>query len=66
MKPSNRRFRASAIVSIFALLVCVTASAQDDGARAYWKAMDGANVVAFQYLVFDADSHYYEARTAAG
>ncbi len=56
MKRSNRRFRSSAIVSIFTLLLCGTASAQDDGARAYWKFMDGANVVAFQYLVFDGDS----------
>ena len=56
MQPSKRRFRARAIVSIFTLLVCGTASAQDDGARAYWKALAGANVVAFQYLPFDGDS----------
>jgi hypothetical protein len=50
------RFGSRATVAIFALLLCGTASAQDDGARAYWKAMDGANVVAFQYLAFDGDS----------
>jgi hypothetical protein len=56
MKRSNRGFKARAIAAIFTLLVCGTASAQDDGARAYWKALAGANVVAFQYLPFDGDS----------
>ena len=33
-----------------------TAQAQDDGARAYWKALEGTNVVSFQYLRFNADT----------
>ncbi len=33
-----------------------TALAQDDGPRANWKAFEGGNVVAFQFLPFDANS----------
>ena len=44
------------IVSVLTLLVCGTASAQDDGARTSWKAMDKTNIIAFQYLLFDGDS----------
>jgi len=42
------------MVSVLTILACGTASAQDDGARAYWKAMAGTNVVGFQYLPFNA------------
>ena len=44
------------IVSVLTLLVCGTASAQDDGARTSWKALDGTNIIAFQHLSFDGDS----------
>lgn len=44
------------IVCVLTLLVCGTALAQDDGARTSWKAMDGTNIIAFQYLPFDGDS----------
>jgi len=44
------------IVSVLTLLACGTASAQDDGARTSWKAMDKTNIIAFQYLAFDGDS----------
>ena len=44
------------IVSVLTLLACGTALAQDDGARTSWKAMDGTNIIAFQYLPFDGDS----------
>ncbi len=56
MQRSNRGFRAGGVAAVLALLLCGTASAQDDGARAYWKAMDGTNIVAFQYLPFAGDS----------
>jgi hypothetical protein len=56
MQRSNRGFRAGGVAAVFALLLCGTASAQDDGPRAYWKALSGANVIAFQYLPFDGDS----------
>ena len=56
MQRSNSRFRTQAALIIFTLLLCGTGWAQDDGARAYWKAMDGTNVIAFQYLPFDGDS----------
>ncbi len=42
------------IVTVLTVLACETASAQDDGARAYWKAMSGTNVVGFQYLPMNA------------
>ena len=42
------------IVAVLTVLACETASAQDDGARAYWKAMSGTNVVGFQYLPMNA------------
>ncbi len=42
------------IVAGLTVLACGTASAQDDGARAYWKALAGTNVVGFQYLPFNA------------
>ncbi len=42
------------MVSVLTILACGTASAQDDGPRAYWKAMAGTNVVGFQYLPFNA------------
>jgi hypothetical protein len=44
------------IVSVLALLACGTVSAQDDGARTSWKAMDKTNIIAFQYLPFNGDS----------
>ncbi len=50
-----RRIQAF-IVSVLTLLVCGMALAQDDGARTSWKAMDGTNIIAFQYLPFDGDS----------
>ena len=56
MHRSKRGLTTLAIVSVLSLLGCGTAWAQDDGARAYWKAMDGANIVAFQYLPFNGDS----------
>jgi hypothetical protein len=33
-----------------------TAQAQDDGARAYWKTMEGTNFLSFQYLRFNSDT----------
>ena len=44
------------IVSVLALLACGTVSAQDDGARTSWKALDKTNIIAFQYLPFNGDS----------
>ena len=41
------------IAAVLTVLACGTASAQDDGPRAYWKAMAGVNVVGFQYLPFN-------------
>ncbi len=38
------------------MVFCETAQAQDDGARAYWKTLEGTNVVSFQYLRFNADT----------
>ncbi len=35
---------------------CGTAQAQDDGARAYWKTLEGTNFLSFQYLRFNADT----------
>ena len=32
------------------------AQAQDDGARAYWKTLEGTNIISFQYLRFNADT----------
>jgi hypothetical protein len=42
------------IVAALTLSACETASAQDDGARSYWKALSGTNVVGFQYLPMNA------------
>ena len=42
------------LVAVLTVLACETASAQDDGPRAYWKAMSGTNVVGFQYLPMNA------------
>jgi hypothetical protein len=42
------------IVAVLTVLACKTAAAQDDGARSYWKAMAGTNIVGFQYLPFNA------------
>lgn len=56
MQRSIRAFRASAFAAFFVLLSCGAALAQDDGARTYWKAMDGTNILAFQYLPFSGDS----------
>ncbi len=41
-------------VAVLTALACGTASAQDDGARAYWKAFQGTNMVGFQYLPMNA------------
>ena len=41
-------------VAVLTALACGTASAQDDGARAYWKALAGTNMVGFQYLPMNA------------
>ena len=56
MHRSKRGLTTRAIVSVLSLLGCGTAWAQDDGARVWWKAMDGTNIVAFQYLPFNGDS----------
>ena len=45
---------AALIVAVLTVLACETTSAQDDGARAYWKALAGTNIVGFQYLPFNA------------
>ena len=37
-------------------LICGPATAQDDGARAYWKGRAGTNVVSFQYLNMHLDA----------
>ena len=42
------------IVAVLMVLACETAVAQDDGARSYWKALAGTNIVGFQYLPFNA------------
>ena len=44
------------IVAVLTLLACETASGQDDGARSYWKAMSGTNIVGFQYLPMNAST----------
>jgi hypothetical protein len=46
------------LIAVFciAMIFFGTAQAQDDGARAYWKAMEGTNFLSFQYLRFNADS----------
>ena len=57
MSQLSKAFRRTFIVSVLAVIMaCGTALAQDDGARAYWKAMAGTNVIAVQYLPFDSDS----------
>jgi hypothetical protein len=56
MQPSNWGLRARGVATVLAQLLCGTASAQDDGARTYWKAMEGTNIVAFQYLPFAGDT----------
>jgi len=61
MRRSIRRPGTVLFVCLLALLVGGPALAQDDGPRTYWKALDGANVVAFQYLPFDANSSDSEA-----
>ena len=43
-------------VCCIAMAFCGTAQAQDDGARAYWKTMEGTNFLSFQYLRFNADA----------
>ena len=48
--------RTTLVGVLLMLFACGTAVAQDDGPRVNWKAMDGANVVAFQYLPFDGDT----------
>ncbi len=49
--PQSFGRRGTAVFAfLLTLSVAGTALAQDDGARAYWKALDGANVVAFQFL----------------
>ena len=42
------------VVAVLTLLTFKTAAAQDDGARSYWKALAGTNIVGFQYLPFNA------------
>lgn len=56
MPQSFGRGRTAVFAFLLALSVAGTALAQDDGARAYWKALDGANIVAFQFLPFDGNS----------
>ncbi len=56
MQQSSRAFRAVAFAAFFVLLSCGAALAQDDGARAYWKAMNHTNILAFQYLPFSGDA----------
>ena len=47
-----RLFIALSVVMVF----CGEAQALDDGARAYWKNMEGTNFLSFQYLQFNADA----------
>jgi len=42
--------------SVVISLICGRTIAQDDGARAYWKARAGTNVVSFQYLNMHLDA----------
>jgi hypothetical protein len=55
MKSRNRHTRLPAIITAMAIILTFngTAVAVDDGARAYWKARDGTNVVSVQYLNLD-------------
>ena len=41
------------LAAVLIVLACGTASAQDDGPRAYWKGLAGTNIVGFQYLPFN-------------
>jgi len=55
MKPKNRHTRLSAILTTMAIILSFSGKALsvDDGARAYWKARDGTNVISVQYLNLD-------------
>jgi hypothetical protein len=61
MLQRSKTTRIKFIVLVLFVMASGTTLAQDDGARAYWKAMNGTNVVAFQYLPFDGDSSGSEA-----
>ena len=58
MKNGNgfTRYLALVAFAVATLLICGPANAQDDGARAYWKARAGTNVVSFQYLNMHLDA----------
>lgn len=43
-------------ICFIAMTLGGAAQAQDDGARAYWKTLEGTNTVSFQYLQFNADT----------
>ena len=52
MKIINRKNRSLVILtaSVISLLYSGISLAVDDGARAYWKAREGANIISFQKL----------------
>ena len=57
MKPKNKP-NGALVAIVFAAVFSLfgnSALAIDDGARAYWKARDGANVVSVQYLYLDME-----------
>ena len=54
--PKSISIILSIAVCCIAMAFCETAQAQDDGARAYWKTMEGTNFLSFQDLRFNADS----------
>jgi hypothetical protein len=55
VKNINSNSRLLAILTTLTIILSFSTStlATDDGARAYWKARDGVEVVSFQYLNLD-------------
>ena len=58
MKSKSRHVRLLVMLTILTVILSFgrTTLAVDDGARAYWKARDGTNVVSFQYLNLNAQA----------
>ena len=58
MIPRSKSISIMLLIAVccIAMAFCGKAQAQDDGARAYWKTMEGTNFLGFQYLRFNADT----------
>ena len=63
MKTGNRHNHLLAFLAPLAIVLLFSAPvlAQDDGARAYWKAREGTYVVSFQYLRMDLNASSSQA-----